>query len=130
MSDAVLLDVDEGVATVTLNQPERRNALSAEMNEGIRDALDEVGEDEARCVVITGAGGSFCAGGDIDRMREAAETQPPLHERAAALDRSTSQLITRLVELPVPTVAKIDGPAVGAGANLAIACDVQVASAS
>ena len=129
MSDAVLLDVDEGVATVTLNQPERRNALSAEISAGIQDALDDVVAGDARCVVVTGAGGAFCAGGDIDRMREAAETQPPVHERAADLERMTSGLITRLVELPVPTVAKIDGPAVGAGANLAIACDVQVASA-
>ena len=72
--DAVLLDVDDGVATITLNQPERRNALSAEISAGIQAALDEVEDGDARCVVITGAGGSFCAGGDIDRMREAAET--------------------------------------------------------
>ena len=128
--DAVLLDVDDGVATVTLNQPERRNALSREMGEGLRDAIAEIEGSDARCVVVTGAGGAFCAGGDIARMKEMAETEPPVHERAAALDRSTNRLIVRLVELPVPTVAKIDGPAVGAGANLAIACDVQVASAS
>jgi enoyl-CoA hydratase/carnithine racemase len=128
--DAVLLDVDDGVATITLNRPERRNALSAEISDGIQDAVDEIEGGDARCVVITGAGGAFCAGGDVDRMREGFETDPPAHERAAALERSTSELILRLTGLPVPTVAKIDGPAVGAGANLAIACDVQVASAS
>lgn len=126
--DPVLLDVEDGVATITLNQPERRNALSQEIGDGIYDALAEVEETDARCVVITGAGGAFCAGGDIDRMRRAFENQPPLHEQAHRLVRSTNRLIGRLVDIELPTVAKIDGPAVGAGANLAIACDLQLAS--
>lgn len=126
--DPVLLDIEDGVATITLNQPERRNALSKDVGDGIFEALEDVEGSDARCVVVTGAGGAFCAGGDIDRMRRAFEHQPPLHERAQRIGRTTQRLIGRLVDVELPTVAKIDGPAVGAGANLAIACDLQLAS--
>lgn len=128
MSNVVKLSMKDGIATVTLNQPDRRNALSVELEEGIHDALDEIETSEVRCLVIQGAGGAFSAGGDIERMQEWLEAEIPLDERVKAVERTTSQTIARVATFPLPTVAKIDGPAVGAGANLAIACDLQLAS--
>lgn len=127
-SDAVLVDISDGIATITLNRPDRRNALSREIEQGIEAALDEIGEQEARCVVFEGAGDAFCAGGDIDRMQAWLEDPGPLDERVGELERTTNALMARIVEIPLPTVAKIDGAAVGAGANLAIATDLQLAS--
>ncbi|WP_436343398.1 enoyl-CoA hydratase/isomerase family protein [Natronorubrum sp. FCH18a] len=129
LGDAVLLDIeDDGAATITLNQPDRRNALSAEINDGLTAAFDEIEGSDARCVVVEGAGGAFSAGGDIQRMVEAIENEVPADERVRRLERRTKELMVRLVEFPIPTIAAIDGPAVGAGANLAIGCDVQLAS--
>ena len=126
--DSVTLDVDDGAATVTLNEPDRRNALSTQMSAGVRDALADVAESDARCVVVEGAGGAFSAGGDIAAMRERLDSDTPIDERVRELERTTSETIARLATFPLPTIAKIDGPAFGAGANLAIACDVQLAS--
>lgn len=129
LGDAVLLEIeDDGAATITLNQPDRRNALSEEISTGISEALDEIEGSDARCVVLEGSGGSFSAGGDIERMIEGIENDVPADERVRRLERSTNELIARLVDFPIPTIAAIDGAAVGAGANLAIACDVQLAS--
>ncbi|WP_408959100.1 enoyl-CoA hydratase-related protein [Natrinema sp. 74] len=129
LGDAVLLEIeDDGPATITLNQPDRRNALSDEISTGISEALDEIEGSDARCVVLQGSGGSFSAGGDIERMTDAIESDVPADDRVRRLERSTNELMTRLVDFPIPTIALIDGPAVGAGANLAIACDVQLAS--
>lgn len=126
--DPVLLDIEDGIATITLNQPDRRNALSGEIIAGIDDALDDIEDSSARCLVVRGAGGAFSAGGDIDRMLDRIESDVPADERVRELERTTSATLARVVTFPLPTVAKIDGPAVGAGGNLAIACDLQLAS--
>ncbi|WP_435180080.1 enoyl-CoA hydratase-related protein [Halorussus sp. AFM4] len=126
--DSVVLEIDDGVATVTLNEPDRRNALSTEISAGIRDALAEIDGSDARSVVVEGAGGAFSAGGDIAAMRERLDSDVPVDERVRELERTTSETLARLTTFPLPTVAKVDGPAFGAGANLAIACDVQLAS--
>ncbi|HMB51192.1 MAG TPA: enoyl-CoA hydratase-related protein [Natronoarchaeum rubrum] len=126
--DAVLLDVDEGVATITLNRPDERNALSRPVADGLRDALDEVDDSDARCVVLEGAGGAFSAGGDIEAMVEGIKGDLSVEERVRVVERAYNRTIQRLAEFPLPTVALIDGPAVGAGASLAIACDLQLAS--
>lgn len=129
LGEAVLLEIeDEGVATITLNQPDRRNALSDEISAGLTEALDEIEDSDARCVLLQGSGGSFSAGGDIERMIEGIENDVPADDRVRRLERSTNELMRRLIEFPVPTVALVDGPAVGAGANLALACDMQLAS--
>lgn len=127
-TDAVQLTFEEGVATVTLDEPERKNALSREIAAGIIDALDAIESQGARCVVFEGTGGAFSAGGDIDLMAERLDADEPIDDRVLELQRSTSRTIVRVATFPLPTIAKIDGPAVGAGANLAIACDVQIAS--
>ena len=129
LGEAVHLEIEaDGPATITLDQPDRRNALSAEISAGISEALDEIEDSDARCVLVQGSGGSFSAGGDIERMVEGIENDVPADERVRRLERSTNALIGRVVEFPIPTIALVDGPAVGAGANLAIACDVQLAS--
>ncbi|PCR90540.1 enoyl-CoA hydratase/isomerase family protein [Natrinema ejinorense] len=129
LGDDVLLEIeDEGVATITLNQPDRRNPLSEGISAGLTEALDEIEDSDARCVIVEGSGGSFSAGGDIESMVEGIENDVPADERVRTLERSTNELMRRLIDFPVPTVAVIDGPAVGAGANLALACDMQLAT--
>jgi enoyl-CoA hydratase/carnithine racemase len=123
------LTLDDGVATITLNRPERRNALSAELTASMREDLAEIAEGDARCVVVEGSGEAFSAGGDVAEMRERFDAEESVDEQVRRLERTTSETVARLATFPLPTVAKINGAAFGAGANLAIACDVQLASA-
>jgi enoyl-CoA hydratase/carnithine racemase len=131
MSDeaAVLVAVDDGVATLTLNRPSVRNALTEEISAGIIDALGELEGSDARCLVVEGAGGAFSAGGDVNAMSERLAGEVPLDEAVRHISQETSRAVKRVAEFDLPTVAKIDGIAFGAGANLAIACDIQLASA-
>lgn len=129
MSEPVVLDVTDGVATITLNQPGSRNALSSAMSAAIVDAIDEVeSEDDVRCLVVTGKEGTFCAGGDVNSMMELMSGAAEYHEAVQRIQRETNRVIRRIAEFDLPTVAKVDGTAYGAGANLAIATDVTVAS--
>lgn len=129
MTDAVLLDVEDGVATLTLNRPDNRNALSSEMSGAIVDAVDEVESDESvRCLVVTGKEGTFCAGGDVNAMVELMSGAAELHEAVERIQHETSRAIQRIAEFHLPTIAKVDGVAYGAGANLAIASDIVLAS--
>lgn len=113
------------IATLTLNRPEARNALDLAMRGELLSALDEVEADPGlRVLVLTGAGGHFCAGGDVKSMRERRYTAAEGRARVEALNR----LVLRLVDFPRPTLASVDGFAVGAGCNLALACDLIVAS--
>jgi enoyl-CoA hydratase/carnithine racemase len=99
------------------------------MGSAVVDALDELeGDGEARCLVVTGAEGSFCAGGDVTAMAERMSGEIPLHEAVRGIQYETSKTLERVHEFYLPTVAKIDGVAFGAGANLAMACDLQVMS--
>ena len=130
MTEPVILEVDDGVATLTLNRPEDRNALSAEMSGAIVDAVDEVeADDDARCLVIQGTEGTFCAGGDINAMIELMSGVAELHEAVERIQHNTHRAIMRVAQFHLPTVAKVDGVAYGAGANLAIAADIALASA-
>jgi enoyl-CoA hydratase/carnithine racemase len=130
MSDAVRLDIEEGIATITLDRPDNRNALSSEMSGAIVDAVAEVGDaDEARCLVVTGKEGTFCAGGDVSAMVELMSGRADLHEAVERIQHETSRAIRAVAEFHLPTIAKVDGVAYGAGANLAIAADVTLASA-
>ncbi|MEU1180315.1 enoyl-CoA hydratase-related protein [Streptomyces sp. NPDC005820] len=119
---SVLLTRDaDGVRTLTLNRPHRRNALDAELWEALRGALTEAGRDRGvRALVLTGAGGAFCSGADLPKEVSAAH---PLYRM-----RTLTDVALLLHELPVPTVAKVTGPAVGAGWNLALGCDLVVAT--
>lgn len=129
MSELVLFDITDGVATLTLNRPDNRNALTGEMSGAIVDAIDEAeAADDVRCLVVTGTDGSFCAGGDINSMAELMSGAAELHEAVEGIQRETNRAIRRLAEFDRPTVAKVDGDAYGAGGNLAIAPDITLAS--
>ncbi len=130
MSDPVRLEIEDGIATITLNHPETQNALSSTMSHGIVDAIDDVeGDDDVRCLVVTGTDGTFCAGGDINAMTERLEGSVPLHESVEKIQKKISRAVRRIAEFHLPTIAMVDGVAYGAGANLAIAPDITLASA-
>lgn len=127
--DAVLLDIDDGIATITLNKPDMRNAMTLDISSGLLEVLPEIKDSDARCVVVQGSGGSFSAGGDINAMLEGLHGDVESHEKVGTI-MQTADAVQAVYEFPLPVIAKIDGTAYGAGANLAIACDVQIASES
>jgi 2-(1,2-epoxy-1,2-dihydrophenyl)acetyl-CoA isomerase len=124
--------LDDGVAVITLSRPERRNALSEAMLEALPRALAAVEADDAvGCVVLTGAGGAFCAGGDVKGFNErAAGPAPAYDERLMRQRRLHREISLRLWRLPKPTVAILPGPAAGAGLSMALACDLRYAAES
>jgi enoyl-CoA hydratase len=124
MPSSVHLAVTGSVALITLNDPMRRNVLSAEMVAGIGEAFDGAESDEAvRCVVLTGAGKAFCAGAELDTLLHAAEGDfGPVTQ--------VYDGFLRVLRSPLLTVAAVNGPAVGAGMNLALACDLRIAGPS
>jgi len=125
--DHVTLDVSGGVATVTLDRPEMRNALTSGVATDLIDAMGSVPED-ARCVVVAGNGPTFCAGGDVSAMVEGLESEEPLPDRVRRIVAETAGAVRAVATCDLPTVAKIDGAAFGAGGALAVACDVLLAS--
>ena len=132
MSEAapeLLETIEDGVAVLTFNRPERLNALSTPIMEGLLQGLPRLaGDPNVRVVVLTGAGRGFCAGGDVKSMAEGGKTQS--EAEAAARLRSRMEVSRLLHELPKPTIAMINGPAAGAGLALALACDVRFAAQS
>lgn len=118
-----------GVATLTLNRPQNLNSFNAEMHAEIRDALRHIECDAAvRCLLITGHGRGFCAGQDLgDREIAPGEHRPDLGE---SLERHYNPLIRKLRSLRMPVVCAVNGVAAGAGANLALACDIVLAARS
>lgn len=129
-TDAVRLERDGGVARIVLATPERRNALSVETAHAIDDAVTALEGSDARVVVLEGEGPAFCAGGDVSMMVDRHEGDEPLEDAVRHIVRDTGRAIRRVAECEFPTVAKVDGPAFGAGGNLAIACDMQLLSES
>lgn len=134
MTETVICTVEDGVATVTLNRPERMNAVNYTLLRSLVDVLRRVADDPAvGCVVLTGAGRGFCSGGDL---KDGA--QPPAGERAArqtaqtrgAIIRHGSEASLLLHDMPKPTIAMINGPVAGAGIGLAGSCDLRFAASS
>ena len=126
MSD-LIETIEDGVATLTFNRPERMNALSTPIMDGLLKGLPRLAGDPAvRVVILTGAGRAFCAGGDVKSMAEGGEVRS-LEEARVHL-RSRMEVSRILHELPKPTIAMINGPAAGAGLALALACDLRIAS--
>jgi 2-(1,2-epoxy-1,2-dihydrophenyl)acetyl-CoA isomerase len=131
MSQDLLESIEGGIATLTLNRPEARNALSAEMFNGLAEALPRLANNAAvRLVVLTGAGAAFCSGGDVKGFARRAAGEATV----ATFDQRVTDLRTRmevsrwLHEMPKPTLAVIPGPAAGAGLSLALACDMRIAA--
>ncbi|MPZ86950.1 MAG: enoyl-CoA hydratase [Nitriliruptorales bacterium] len=118
-------DPRQGVRLITLDDPERRNAMGARMGAELEAAVGDLAANrDVRVVVITGAGTAFCAGADLPALFGA--TGGPLTETHARL-QAYYRTFFSVFELPIPTIAAVNGPAVGAGLNLAMACDVRVA---
>lgn len=113
------------IARITLNRPERLNSFTMQMHEELRDALGKLGE--SRVVVITGAGRGFCAGQDLNDRAVAPGQAVDLGE---TVNSCWNPLIRRLTSLPQPVIARVNGVAAGAGANIALACDIVVAAKS
>ena len=131
-TDHLLATVDDGVATLTMNRPERRNAMSGPMNQALGRVLAEVEvADDVACVVLTGAGGAFCAGGDVKGMASGGDggTGAPIAYDAGVHRQRLNQraISQRLYEMPKPTIAALPGAAAGAGLSLALACDLRYA---
>jgi 2-(1,2-epoxy-1,2-dihydrophenyl)acetyl-CoA isomerase len=129
-TEELLAHQEDGVAVITLNRPEARNAMSAAMNSGLAKALDEAERNPAvRCVVITGADGAFCAGGDVKGM--AARSQgggpgPTVDERIHLQRLNQRATAGRIYLMPKPVLASLPGPAAGAGLALALAADLRI----
>jgi 2-(1,2-epoxy-1,2-dihydrophenyl)acetyl-CoA isomerase len=124
----ILFELGDGVATLTLNRPDRLNSFNTEMHEEVAAALATVESDAGiRALLLTGAGRGFCAGQDLN-LREAAAGGE--FDAGAAIDRYYNPLVRRLKALKKPVIAAVNGPAAGAGANLALACDIVVAARS
>ncbi len=128
MSQDLLEALKDGVAVLTLNRPDRLNAMSQSMLDALLEALPRLAADpEVGVVVLTGAGRAFCAGGDVKAMAEGREFGgTTLEDKAQAL-RSRMEVSRWLHEMPKPTIAMVRGAAAGAGLSLALACDLRVA---
>jgi 2-(1,2-epoxy-1,2-dihydrophenyl)acetyl-CoA isomerase len=131
MSQDLIETVTDRVAMLTLNRPERLNAMSRSMMDAMLEALPRLAEDPAvGVVVLTGAGRGFCSGGDVKAMAEGAEFGDlGLEDKAQAL-RARMEVSRWLHEMPKPTIAMVRGPAAGAGLSMALACDLRVAADS
>ena len=129
MSHELIETVSDRVATLTLNRPDRLNALSTPILDGLLEALPRLAADpEVAVVVLTGAGRGFCAGGDVKSMAEGT-SQLGLDNAVQRL-RERMEVSRLLHEIAKPTIAMVNGPAAGAGLAMALACDLRVASES
>ncbi|MGI8550054.1 MAG: enoyl-CoA hydratase [Dehalococcoidia bacterium] len=129
-ADIILVDVADGVATVTLNRPERLNAMSYELMNLLPLRLRELTADLlVRSLVLTGAGRAFCAGGDIQGM-VAGEGEPLSFEQEVEQQQGWHSVTALLHEMRKPTIAMVNGAAAGAGLSLAMACDLRIAASS
>jgi len=123
--ETIGLETRGAIARITLNRPDRLNSFTAQMHEELRDALANLGH--ARVVVLTGAGRAFCAGQDLNDRAVAPGEAVDLGD---TVEQSWNPLVRTLAGLPQPVIARVNGVAAGAGANIALACDIVVAAKS
>jgi len=129
MEQHLIEAISDGVATLTLNRPDRLNALSTPIMDGLLEALPRLAHDPAvGAIVLTGAGRAFCAGGDVKSMAEGS-VQTTIEDAVIRL-RSRMEVSRLLHETAKPTIAMVNGPAAGAGLSLALACDLRIAGQS
>jgi 2-(1,2-epoxy-1,2-dihydrophenyl)acetyl-CoA isomerase len=128
-TEMVLQSLDNGLLTITMNRPDRRNALNPDMVKGLVAAARRAAEDqEVRAVLFKGAGGTFCVGGDVKSM---AEGGAPMSFETKMTNLRKGMEVSRILhQMPKPVVAQLDGAAAGAGLSMALACDLRVASES
>src|SRR5262245_36160651 len=123
--ETIEFKLEDGVARLTLNRPDRLNSFTVQMHEEVADALNHV--DGARVLIVTGAGRGFCAGQDLADRAVAPGEAVDLGE---SVEKRYNPLIRRLTSLPMPVIARVNGVAAGAGANIALACDIVIAAKS
>jgi len=126
--ESLIYEAKDGIATLTLNRPDRLNALGGTLRDDLFDAVTRSAADpEVRVVVVTGAGKGFCSGGDVKAMGEAkaGQRERPLIEKIAP---SRDRTLLAMREAPQPIIAAVNGAAAGAGMNLALGCDIRIAS--
>ena len=126
--ETIMFEQAGGVARLTLNRPDRLNSFTVRMHEEVADALEQVETGgEARVLVLTGAGRGFCAGQDLSDRSVAPGQAVDLGE---SVEQRYNPLIRKLTALPMPVIARVNGVAAGAGANIALACDIVIAAKS
>ncbi|OTA20560.1 2- acetyl-CoA isomerase [Xenorhabdus beddingii] len=124
----VLTDIKAGVLSMTLNRPECLNSFNEELHQQLSQAMDMAEQDQSvRCVLLTGAGRGFCAGQDLND-RNAIISDGSIPDLGQSIDRYYNPLIRRMIALPKPIIAAVNGVAAGAGVSLALACDIVIAS--
>lgn len=125
----ILLEINKGIALLTLNRPDQLNSFNAKMHEEMGLALKQIKQDESvRVLVISGAGRGFCAGQDLtDRNVAPGASTPDLGE---SLEKRYNPMIRKIKALPLPVICAVNGVAAGAGANIALACDIVLAAKS
>jgi len=135
VSDILLTKREDGVLWLTLNRPERKNSVSPELRDELLTELEEARTDEdVRCVVITGSGDAFCAGVDLGRSKvtqgasKGEQSRPDLRAIRDAMKRGFQRVVRAIWELDKPVVASVNGVAAGGGAQLALFCDLVIAS--
>jgi 2-(1,2-epoxy-1,2-dihydrophenyl)acetyl-CoA isomerase len=129
MTDHLLERIEDGVAVLTMNRPDSLNAMSDDMLAAMLEALNRLAmDDNVGCIVLTGAGRGFCAGGDVKSMAEGKELAAATLEGKVAKLRHAMETSRLLHEMPKPTVAMMRGPAAGAGLSLGLACDLRIVS--
>lgn len=130
-TDQLLVEKENGVATIILNRPEARNALSTELTPALRRMIAQMQEDrEVGVLLITGAGSAFCSGGDIKGMGKREPKSQSTKDRVEVLRLRQKTLTGALVALRKPTIAALPGAAAGAGLAIALACDIRIAATS
>ena len=129
MYEHLLISENEGILTITLNRPEKLNAFIGHMRRDLAEALEHAGSDRGvRVVVVTGAGRAFCAGGDVAFMAELMQRRDS--EEFSRILGAGRRVILAIRQMTKPVIASINGPASGAGCNLALACDLRIASSA
>ena len=126
--ETILFSVDRGVARLTLNRPEKLNSFNTQMHEEVRHALENLNRGDARVLVLSGAGRAFCAGQDLGDRAVAPGAQGL--DLGESIEKHYKPLILALHRLPMPVIAAVNGVAAGAGANIALACDLVIAARS
>mgnify|MGYP000948496827 FL=1 len=124
-SDTLIITREGAVTTIRLNRPERYNSFNREMALALQQTLDQCATDGTRCIVLTGEGKAFCAGQDLNEVTD--PNGPPL---PTIVGEHYNPIITRLRDIEVPVIAAVNGAAAGAGANIALACDIVIARES
>lgn len=126
--ETILFDVRDNIARITLNRPDRLNSFNVRMHGELRDALDEVRRSGARVLLLSGAGRGFCAGQDLSDRAVSADAAPP--DLGSSIENYYKPLVLALHGLEVPVICAVNGVAAGAGANIALACDIVLAARS